>query len=329
MPQRQNQEKIETKKEPTPRIRIKDPAPAEDKARAELQKSLDNEKRLRLQSDQNAVAANQRAEQFARDGANKAAQLRAAQESQEAAQLNALETGIADATNQMGAAQKEIATAMSEGNFEKVAEAQTKLARASSKLDRLEANKEDFVASKERRDAAADAVIDETVTTNTNTLPPIEQFVARMAPQSQKWLREHAEYAPAAFGGDDAKNAQMMRGHYDALSKGYAANTDDYFRIIEESVGIREAQAEQGEDVPIKSTKKIEPQRQASPSAPPSRTPPGSPQSGQSRSVRLTLAEQETAKFSFPHLKPNEAFAEYAKNKVALDAEGKLGRTSH
>lgn len=339
-PEKKPEPKVEVKKEPLPRVRIKDPVvpSGEDKARANLEATLATEKRLRQQAEQNASTANQRAEQLARENTSRAAQLRTAQENSEAAQLTALETGIVNATSQIDACKKEVAAAMTEGNFEKVAEVQTRLSRASATLDRLEATKEDFVTGKANRDAAADAAgtTDEGATT---AAPPLEQYVARMAPKAQAWLRDHSDCAPSAFGGDDAKNAKMLRGHYDAISQGYAANSDDYFRVIEESVGLRQAEAEEQEDegeedekpAPKKKTPNQAQQREreARPSAPVTRNPPGNNQGGQSRTVRLSQAEQETARFSFPHLPPNQAYAEYAKNKVQLDSEGKLGRTSN
>jgi hypothetical protein len=336
-PEKKPEPKVETKKEPLPRVRIKDPPAADpDKVRADLEASVATERRLRQQAEATATAATQEAQRLARENTSRAAQLLTARENQEAAQLQTLETGIANATSQIDSAKKEVAAAMTEGNFEKVAEAQTKLSKASATLDRLEATKEDFVAGKATRDAAAEATTtDEGATTIVPS--PIEQYVAKMAPKSQQWLRDHPDYAPTSFGGDDAKNAKMLRGHYDALSQGYAANSDDYFRVIEESTGIRQAAAQEQEEDVDEETEKPAPkkktaapqQREARPSAPPTRNPPGSPQGGQSRTVRLTQAEQEAARISFPHLDVNKAYAEYAKNKVQLDAEGKLGRTSH
>jgi hypothetical protein len=40
--------------------------------------------------------------------------------------------------------------------------------------------------------------------------------------------------------------------------------------------------------------------------------------------VSLTLGEQEAARASFPHLKVEEAYKEYAVNKVELQKEGRL-----
>jgi hypothetical protein len=39
--------------------------------------------------------------------------------------------------------------------------------------------------------------------------------------------------------------------------------------------------------------------------------------------------QQEMAKASWPHLPPQEAFGLYARNLLELEAEGKMGRTTH
>lgn len=332
----------EKKVETTPRVRIKDPpvkTSEEDKTRANLEQTLANERRLRQNAEQNANSERQRAEQLAKQKQQSDDRARSAQETADVAHLSSIENGIASATSQMETAQKDVATYMEAGQFEKVAEAQTRLSRASAKLDRLEADKENFTAQKAARDAATET--DDTgTTTTTSTAPPLEQYISQMAPPAQKWMREHPDCIPASFGGDDAKNAKMLSGHYSALGQGFKANSDEYFRVIEESLGLRQAATTETEeeDEPVEETKPAkkttpEPQqqrqREARPSAPASRAVPGAPQTGGSRTVRLSMAEQEAARFSYPHMEPQKAYAEYAKNKVQLESEGKLGRTTH
>jgi hypothetical protein len=57
-------------------------------------------------------------------------------------------------------------------------------------------------------------------------------------PRAQNWLRSHRDYAQ-----DPAKNARLSVAHYDALAGGAALNSDDYFRIIEEKLGMRQPEA--------------------------------------------------------------------------------------
>jgi hypothetical protein len=200
---------------------------------------------------------------------------------------------------------------------------QTALAKATSRLDRLEAAKEDFETGK-RTAAPAPHEGRVEAAQQTSQLPTFDQYVSGFAPQAQAWLRAHPDCVPTQFGGKADMNAKMMRGHYDALSKGLTPNTEPYFKMIEDSIKSEAAAAV----TEIATQQPKQPQRIA-PAAPPSREPPGAQPTGGTRQVRLTQDEQEAARISFPAMKPNEAYAAYARNKIDLEAEGKLGRTTH
>ena len=210
--------------------------------------------------------------------------------------------------------------------FEKVAEVQTRLAKASAALDRLEAKKVDYESTQQARPTTEGAVIEQQPIVQAN---PFERYISGMDPPAQTWLRAHPECAPTAVGGNGDMNAKMMRGHYDALARGFPANSEQYFRVIDESAGFRKPEVAAEEAHGSEQQKPKPQQRQAQPSAPPSREPPGAQQTGSTRTVRLDKDEQDAARFSFPNLEPAKAYAEYAKNKVQLTSEGKLGRTSH
>lgn len=320
------------------KVQTKEPAAADEATKA-LQTALDNERRLRQAAEQTATGAVQQANQERTARLTREQELEQERETAQARELTRIESDIANSTSLIASTQKELSAALAEGNFEKVAEVQTRLSRATAALDRHEARKEDF----ENRATKA-PVTEGRVTEQQGSAvqgDPFERYIAGFEPAAQTWLRAHRECAPESVvingalvrtGGKADMNAKMMRGHYDALSQGYAPNSDDYFRVIEESTGYRQPVTTKPttEEMTTTQTKTEQPKtKEARPSAPPSREVPGSPPTGTSRTVRLSREEQEAARFSFPNLEPAKAYAEYAKNKVALDAEGKLGRTSH
>lgn len=321
------------KPEPQPRVRTREATPADDAAKT-LQVTLDNERRMRQAAEQTALSERQRAEQAAGRLQERETELETQRQNAHAQELSRIDNDIATTTSLIASTQKELAGALAEGNFEKVAEVQTRLGKAAAALDRFEARKADFESRPPTAPVTEGRVTDQGTQPAPNTT---EAYISRMEPAAQTWLRAHPECVPGNVGGNEEMNSKMMAGHYLALSKlGRAGvNSPDYFRIIEESCGFRQpevAKVQNDEDEEVVDTKpkqEQQPKREARPSAPPSREPPGSPQTGGTRTVRLSKEEQETAKFSFPNLEPAKAFAEYAKNKVQLAAEGKLGRTSH
>lgn len=321
---------VEQKKkaEPAPSQQVAPPPrKASDDPSKVLQEAIDNEKRLRQAAEQTAITERQRAENESRIRAQREQELQAAQENAGATQLQYIENEIANATRELTSLQNEERSALEAGNFEKVAEISTKKSRTAARLDRFEAHKADYDAQR-ARGGAAPTTEGRVVEPQQPQRPTFDQYVANFTPQAQAWLRAHPECAPTEVGGNATMNSKMMKGHYDALSQGFAPNSEEYFRVIEETTGHRKAQKVADEDEAAKPAPQPK-QRQAQPAAPPTREPPGAPATGGTRTVRLSPEEQDAAKFSFPQMTPQQAYAEYAKNKVQLEREGKLGRTTH
>ena len=329
----------EAKKASVPRAKPRDAdgkftAAGEDEAAKAIREAVEAETRRRQAAEATAAAERQRANQADQQRKAREAELQRANEAIESSHLASLDQGIEASKREIASYQNEFKTAMEAGQFEKVAEVQTKLSLAAAALDRLEAKKQDFEANRgQQRPQSYEGRVEEAPATVSAT--PFEQYVSGFDPQAQAWLRAHPDCVPAQVGGNAQKNAKMMAGHYDALAKGYAANSDEYFKEIEAHLAPPVAPT-----APVKSKAEVQdedsdlpppPKRQAAPSAPPSREPPGSsPAPGQRRSVRLTPAQQEMAKVSFPHLKTDqERYAAYARNLVELESEGKMGRTTH
>jgi len=317
------------KKQSEPRVRIKE-QPSEDPTKA-LQETIDNERKLRQAAEQTALSERQRAESELRQRQQREQELAAAHEDAGVRHLQYIDNEIANSNRELEAYQNEERAALEAGNFEKVAEISTKKMKAAAKLDRFESQKADYEAQRQRFVApTTEGRVTEQQPVNEGDA--FSRYVSGFAPAAQAWLRAHPECVPAGIpGGNATANAKMMKGHYEALSRNLVPNSEEYFKVIEEATGHRKpevaAKEEVVDDTPPPPTKQQ--QKPLQRTAAPTREPPGSPQTGRTRSVTLNKDEMEAARFSMPHLTPQQAYAEYAKNKLELESEGKLGRTTH
>lgn len=299
--------------------------PAVDEATQALTAAKEESERKLKAAEATAASERARRAEAERIASNATKDAEDARATTQETQLTLLESGIESAKNEVASYEGQLAGAYEAGDFKLVASIQTKLSTAAAKVDRLEATKSDFEA---RKPATTEGRV-----TTPSQQSEAERYLSQMAPAAQTWLREHPECMPSQLGGDLTANNKMMAGHYAAQSQNVAANTPEYFRIIEEHTGHRQpmsaasttkAATQEAEEPAPK------PKPRAQPSAPPSREPltaQGRP-SGKV-SVTLSKDEQEMARVSFPQKTAQEAYAMYARNKIELQAEGKLGRTTH
>lgn len=135
---------------------------------------------------------------------------------------------------------------------------------------------------------------------------PVEALARQLSPRSASWVRDHPEFAR-----DQVKYQRMLAAHNLAMTEGVQAESDDYFKRVEDILGVRQAD-------PVDNIETGAPQRRASPpAAPVSRSAPTN--GGQKpRVVRLTADEREIAQMM------GITEVEYAKNKLALQEEGKM-----
>jgi hypothetical protein len=319
----------------------------------------------RAAAEATAVAERNRAEANARLASQREQEVRTYREQAESSTLRVIESGIETAMREVEAYKEQYARAFEAGEAAKVADAMSKLSRASASLDRLESEKIYFETNAARRAAE---VRSEPVPV-VSTLPPFEQYISGFPnPDAQRWLRAHPECAPPTamdaqgniiyVGGNAVKNARMMLGHNLAKDQGIIEGSPDYFRVIEETVGYRQS-AEQQASVaaaakePVSSAAQVTeaggtdgrrqtPQRQAAaPSAPVTRDPPDNRGQPQNRSVRLTPQEQEIAIMAAAPIETKlpdgrvqresdeafkrRAFEIYAKNKLEIQNEFRNG----
>lgn len=147
---------------------------------------------------------------------------------------------------------------------------------------------------------------------------PVEAFASQLSPRSAEFIRKNPQCVT-----DSRMNKIMINAHSLALSKGIQADSDDYFNFIADALDMpapfRSARVEAEEDSALSEASAPTQRRSAPPAAPVSRSAPNN--SGtRPNVVRLTKEEREMAQMMGM---TNE---EYAKNKLALEREGKLSR---
>ena len=185
--------------------------------------------------------------------------------------------------------------AMSQGNFSAAADIQQEMSGNAAKLLQL-SNGLEAMKARPKQPEPVQAPSD-----------PVEAFAAQLSSKSADWVRKHPEYVR-----DSKLNRKMIAAHELAMADGVRVDSDDYFAAIEETLKIKPAapQTETTDEYAAKVTQR----RDAAPAAAPVS------RGGNSRTnvVRLSAAEREMA--DMMGMKPED----YAKNKMALQKEGKL-----
>lgn len=323
---RRVQPDVEIQSGPTPEQALEEArsfAKQQEEARRAAEATAANERAMREQAQRQAQQAQQEAEQNRERADN--------------SELTIIESGITAAQGELEAQQNEYVRAAEAGEFAKMGQIQTKIAKAAAALDRLEAAKTNFSLTSQQKTTEGRVEAQPTVQPSV-----FDQFLSQFAPAAQSWLRQHPDCVPAQYGGDTVKNSKMMAGHYDALAKSIVPNTPEYFKVIEEHLGTGQQATSVQTGVSSKAaeiqtasagdnqTQRVSP-KHVQPSAPVTREPPASngQQQRSTREVRLTKEQQEMAKVSFPHLPEAQAYGQYARNLLELESEGKIGRLTH
>jgi hypothetical protein len=219
-------------------------------------------------------------------------------------QLDITKTAIDTMKQSQKSLRGEYAAAMQAQDFEKVAEIQEQMSDTSAKLLYLENSK---AALEKAPKPQPRAPVDQ-----------VEAFASRLTPQSAAWVREHPEYVR-----DPAKNRKMLAAHEMVLADGIKPDTPEYFRGIEETLRMTpRAEVSRVDDDPMADAAREvvvpEPRRAAPTAAPVSRSGNGTGK----RSNVVTLSAMEVEMAESMSMTPEE----YARNKLALVREGKLGK---
>lgn len=139
---------------------------------------------------------------------------------------------------------------------------------------------------------------------------PVEAFASRLSSRSAEWVRAHPDFVR-----DPLKNRRMIAAHELAVSDGIQPDTDEYFSAIEQTLRVKpQAAPVEAHDDASTGAAKVTQRRDAAPAA----APVSRGSSGRSNVVRLSSAEREMAEMM--GMKPED----YARNKIALQKEGKL-----
>jgi len=189
--------------------------------------------------------------------------------------------------------------AMASNDYRRASEIQIAMATNASKLQTLENGKQSLESSPK--------IVPERIAPS----DPVEAFASSLSPRSAAWVRSHPEYIT-----DPRLNRKMVAAHELAVSDNLPLDSDDYFSAIEETLKINRTEPVSRRDDAMADAAKVTQRRSAPPAAPVTRS--GTASGSSPNVVRLTAQEREMASMM------GMTDKEYAKNKIALQKEGKL-----
>jgi len=256
-----------------------------DEGISELKKQLDAERARRIEADRRATEAERRAHAATIDKDDSDLQL----------VTGAIETLQRD--NEL--LQSGWEHAMHNGDHRRAAEIQKEMSGNEAKLLQLNTGREAML-NKPKPQVPKPVISD-----------PVEAFASQLSARSADWVRAHPQFVT-----DQKLMRKMIAAHELAVADGIAADSDEYFASIEDTLRVSKTpgrQEPESDDATSYAAKAVSRRDAAPAAAPVSRgTPMGR------NSVKLTSAEREMAEMM--GMSPEE----YGKNKLALQKEGKL-----
>ena len=194
--------------------------------------------------------------------------------------------------------------ALEQGDFQVAAKVQVEIAELAA--DKRDAER--FKYKVERAIEQANRQPPEARQQPKQTGDTLEDALAQMSKPTADWLRKNPEYVT-----DPRKNALAMSAHHAALAEGILPDSGPYFAFIEERLGMRDGNEKQERP----RARVVE--REAPVAAPVSNRATSSSVGIAQQRVTLTRAEVEFCNLN--DIDPEV----YAKEKVQLAAEGRLG----
>ena len=275
------------KKEPEAEAGKVEPAPADD-----IQSALSDLK-ARL-----AAAENDKAASVAREReANERAQAAAAETHR--ANLGLIENALNLRKQNAETLKAKYREAAAAQDFDAQADIQMEMSALTNEISRLEDGKRAYEKNPpqiQRQEPARNA-------------DPVEQMASEMesagSSRSAQWIRSHPEYAR-----DQKLFQKMLAAHNLAVADDLAPDTDAYFQAVEGVLGIKRA-----DPAPAATPRAAPP-----PAAPAVASAPAG--SGKTNPNRITLSRAEVEMAKELDMTPQE----YARHKIALQKEGKLGK---
>lgn len=203
-----------------------------------------------------------------------------AQNSQHVALVNAIASYERDAE----ALERDYASSMAEGDYQKGAKIQRQMAQVEARLMTLQQGKEELETrlQQPRPEPKMEQPRIQPVATDS-----IDDKIKHLHPLSQAWIKSHPETLS-----DPKMNNKMTAAHYKALAEDYTPNTPDYFAFIDSEMGYNKPQA----PAPAASAPRPTQNKGGIASAPVSRSAPASFASTSSTNVTLSPAEREYAR---------------------------------
>lgn len=210
------------------------------------------------------------------------------------ANLNMIVSSIETAKGASGTAKADYQRAMEAGDYAKAAEAQEQMADARANLLRLQERKSEMESGRQTQQTP-------------QPVSEVERIASQLSAPSAAWVRAHP---------DVAKNFNKAEAahRYAVDIEGVTVDTPDYFKRVEEILGMRKS--EKTADGEIEAT----PTRKSPPAQAPVTQSTQSLRTGQAsrQSVTLTTAEREIAR------EMNMTDREYAIEKLAAIRDGQI-----
>ena len=301
-----NEPDIDVSVEGDPEIKAKSSEKKEDPTVADLQKQLEELKKAEKVSQETqerltrereeAIAQQRRLENETVQHRSDTAQ----------AQLDAIDAAIGTAKAEAESAERDLETAIVQGDVKAQADAARRIARTEGNIGRLEDGKADL---EYRIKAVKQEQPQRVQERNTDAVEAMN-----VPERAKDWLREHRDFVD-----NPRKNLKLQGAHFDALDEGHKEFSTDYFIAVEKLLGLR--QADKVEKKVEDDDDEIEDNRGSIVSAPVNRESGGGGGSDDSgrRRVRLTKDQQESARISGVSDKV------YAENLLRLEQEKKNG----
>ena len=214
--------------------------------------------------------------------------------------LQLVNTAIDTLTNDMAALKHNYAQAMADQDFGRAADINAQISEQAGNLHQLKLGR-DAMLQQPKRQAPAPAPAGD----------PVESFASRLSPKSAEWIRAHPDCIT-----NPALNSKMLLAHAVAVDDGLVVDTPAYFAAIEKRLGFTSDEAPDAS--PLSEAAEPTKKREAAPAAAPvsrSEEP-----TRRDNVVRLTREEREIAESI------NMSPEEYAKQKLRLIKEGRIGR---
>lgn len=229
----------DTNEDTRPRRSLRQPLEVDDVGFGELKDQLDKANKEREAERRGREEAERAARQSRADAD---AARRAAEEARaEGAdtQKVALKNAITAKKQALDSLQTEHETAMEAGDFKKASALQRRMAEEAAELKTIEAGLGAIGDEPEPRRTTGRVERIEDARTEPprreKTGDPFEDYVGQFQPATQEWLRRHPECVT-----NRVKNAKVIAAHEEALERGYKAESDAYWALIERTMGYKE-----------------------------------------------------------------------------------------